>query len=282
MANTVLEVVELRAGQSGNTDKDRREWVRVFRVTLETHEHGPVYACFGNISIPTVGDPHPLDALALVRTVRVEKANDVNPVYDVTVRYSTEWAGYLSPVHEPANVQWGFTASQEVVTRDVFTGQHISASTGELLVPGIEQDVHRLTLRVTRNEWAYSAVMASTYIGKVNSDYTTICGLPITPGKALCRNFAGTAIHTNEWNYFRVEYELEFNVNTFSREVLDHGTYYYDSSGNKQVFRDGGEQSTRPHLLNGAGGMLPDGSPPVYLEYFTRKQIAFAALGLDI
>ena len=204
-------------------------------------------------------------------------------IYECVVNYdSREERTEDNPLNEPARIRWGSQAYTEVVETDIFSGAEIASSAGERFIPGVEQDKYNLLLTFIRNEASFGAQTADGWKGRVNSDSVSILGLPITAGQGLVHEVTGERRYRNGTTYWEVTYQIEFNPDTFSVYLLDQGTYYLDSAGDRVVFRDEEELADRPKNLDGSGGELGDasGDDPVYLEYFTREMFAFSAMGL--
>jgi len=284
MSGVVESVVEQLSPQSGKSTPGSSEYSRIFRVTLDDSFCGPYYAirAFGD-GIPNIGDTYPADPFAYVMAWNCSQVGD-EPVFDVRVDYSTiENAISNDPEDWAAVLSWGFVTKTVVVETDVVTGNAIASSAGEVFIPPLEDDNYNLKGIVVRNEsdLFWDPGLASLAEGRVNSNYGMVLGIIIAPGQALMRSISSRRETYAGIYYYKVTYEIEFDQGGFVREVLDQGTYYLDGSGNKQMFRDGGELADRPHNLNGFGGQLVSPASPVYIPFDTKYSFDFSLLGLE-
>lgn len=287
MATTVQEI---REGTSGAISLERKKYTRNLKVYLEEPTLGSYYAMTAT-GVPLIGDVHPVDPYARVSRIETRSASDSHDIYDVVVHYDSEMQTTTDdPLYAPAQVRWGFGVGTEVVEYDALTGNQITSSAGELLVPPMEKEFYTLSCSISRNESNvyFNPVYIERIVGCVNTDYCTIAGLSVAPGECLFKNGrAERRTHkTTGLYYWNTSYEFEFralnawDLGGFYRDVLDHGTYYLDADGNIQPFKEGGELASRPHNLDGFGGPLGSGLSPVFLTYAVYPGASFGSLGL--
>jgi len=120
-------------------------------------------------------------------------------------------------------------------------------------------------------------------MGKVNAESGYIGDVSFGPNQLRIHNIAGSRQFYSGGFYWDVTYEFDVDPNSEAgfRDVLDQGTYYLDSSGDRINFTDDdGELSERTRKLDGDGGPLPVGSSPVFLTYRTRSLFLTSELGI--
>jgi hypothetical protein len=221
-----------------------------------------------------------------------------------TCHYSYEYGEQCAdPMYDAPEVTWTFNPISQVVANDLVSGKPLTASNGEVFVPGVEQDYYELVLNVTRSEDVgtpvrvygtqyWTPTIAQPFVGAVNATAQTILGLsvPIRGGK--CLDYSGTFGIRSGYPYWKVHYQLQFACaivsNSYDRRVLDQGTFYC-SSGVKTQFQDGGTLSEALGLLNGSGQPLvtnqtacpPTTPSAVFLTFRTFPTAEFANLNLN-
>lgn len=286
---TAVLSVEETFEQSAVFGKDGSKYLRTFQVVLDDSYMGPWYAANAGYPIPSPGDVCPVDTDAVVVSCDVKpREGDKNHIFDVTIGYDT---AYDNPYDEPVQVQWSTrTWEQEVIT-DAITGYPIVNSADDLLVPPAKEDRYNLVCTITRNESSFDPAVQGLYCGCVNTDYVWIANLYVAPGCAMVKNISGTwtvkKILGWTWGYWVVTYELEINAASFVNYVEDLGVYYIDLVNGDPDYDyhvtfmdDEGHPADRPKLLDGSGGPLPFGDPPVFLTYYTKPGIALSPLDL--
>lgn len=272
----------LRGGRSSTKSSDGRSYVHQYQVTFTNFDdilRISQVADDGTTAIPLLGESFPTDANVVVANKEVLQVK-MEPVTIVTVTYATrDRDTNESPFSDPARVNWGFAAINQVVEKDLSTNKPIDSSAGEVLVPGLEQESYNLTLTVVRNFVSFDPVDAKSFIGKINFGSVDIDGTVWANKTVLCRDFSGSFLKRNGTPYYAVTQQFEF-ANSWDREVIDQGTYYIDG-GNKVLFRNAGEKSPTVTNLDGSGSPLIEGNNAEFLTFTTRNAVSFTSLDLD-
>lgn len=299
MAVTVYEIGERNSAKRA----DERRYERRFYVSLG-YAGGPEDAEIANgvngQKIPGIGDPHLGAPQAVAEEIRPEPVEGIFGDYIVTVVYSTTAASGDQddlPTERPADIQWdsifeSMAIDASISDNPLFDGKPIVNSAGQPFDPPYEISVPFATLRVVRNETAFSAFTALAYTGKLNSD--TFLGQ--SPLVAKCTKIAGRRFFEQNAYWWEVTYEFLFRpprtlyqgttpiqYSGHSLFALDNGLMQLDAQNNLVPCVDtNGNQVTQPALLDGAGHQEP-ASPnpnPNYMVYQIAKAVPFAPLGL--
>ena len=245
-----------------------------------------------------------------------QSGNDGLPMYDITITYDNVVQDYntndvnSTVIAENAQYRWGTTTVQMGMEFDIAGGKMLT-SAGEPFVQVLEQDFYKTTYSVTKsvNITTFDAYVTAVLniLGSVNDASVPVAGgsISFAPYCSIFKNFTSEAVYTADWDvwYYRVTFEFEntapLPINgiqksatdpaqsgylySHQRAILDQGTYYKDSGGNKQVFRVAGETTQQPGNLDGSGGMLAENGTPVFLIYQTRPVLSWSAImgGID-
>ncbi len=293
-----------------NANLNEREYVRKFRVQTNDLLDGPVVVTAAP-GIPLLYSAYVFgneaDRYALLREISAERAGPASYFWIVTCTYKTPPASSGSmpggterdtsgandnPLLMLPEVETSFEKFQEVIyyVYDFATQAFIpcKATNGQVFDPPPTRDASRLTLTITRNEDINSPHPAVdvAYIDSVNSDVFWGCG----PGTWKCMGIS-TKRETKQlfgaiqFPYLKVTYKFEARP-TWDTRLLDAGAYWLD----KTLIKPDAEPFKRKFItddghprigaLDGFGGKLRDGAPPVFLTFrlYFRKQ--FAALNL--
>jgi hypothetical protein len=147
--------------------------------------------------------------------------------------------------------------------------------------PTVEE--YHQTLTVVRNEMTFDPDEAESYINHTNLTKWFPGGKLALPGEALCTEFRGERSHQKRIPFWIVTYAFEF-AHEWDIIIPDKGPYAAPNSPgggnpfNRQLANDG--TAIGLARLNGAGGFLPQGQPPMYLGFRSKKRAEFNALNL--
>jgi hypothetical protein len=85
----------------------------------------------------------------------------------------------------------------------------------------------------------------------------------------LCESVDATFTKINNFWVWQCRFVVVYNKEKWiPTEILDAGYFYLDGQGKKKLaVDDKGNPLGQPVLLNGRGGLLPNGAPPVYLRF---------------
>jgi len=283
---SVVSVKERTEGQRSWKTTEGREHRRVFVVILNDVTDGAQTARLA-AGVPDIGDAHPGDATA--KAYRVDPQGTASSlawyVY-VDYRRPTHKTKAEDPLDDPVQIEWGFRTVSAVLEKDR-NGNGILNSAGEPFDPPLEDDVHILTLTVTRNEPTFSANTANNYVNTVNSGTVTLCGLQVTARQAKLSGCSAQSAERNGVNYCIVRYQLEFKVATWDRDVLDQGIREWidagdHSKGLKQIKGPDGEYVMKPVKLNGNGRASAATADATYLTFECNTLKDFSTLNLNI
>jgi hypothetical protein len=265
-----------------------RTYTRVFDVECDDPNDGPLTAT-NHPDIPTLRDFYLIpgvesDPNSYVRSIRARPKEWLGSgvVYAVTVSYQPLDPGESAEaVSRLARIQFSFNKFERVVWVDQ-DGNAIRNSAGDPFAEPVTIDDSRPVIVVTRNEDvnAFNVTLAGEYQDTVNQAVWN--GFP-------SRTVKCTEIRTSEerkdpttalW-YYEVNYVFEVKWETWSRFILDQGFAYLDGS-TREPFLDSDKQPVSdPKLLDGTGAELPDGDPPVTLEFRVYPDADFNTFNID-
>lgn len=264
-----------------------RTYTRVWEVEVDRAD-GPLVAS-NHASIPTLRDSYSIsgiesDANAYVQTIEAEPIVDqgASIVYAVTVNYGPLDPGEMAEaLDRKIRIQFSFNKFERIVWIDE-DGNPIRNSAGDPFGDPVTRDDSRPIIVVTRNEDVndFDVTLAGQYQDVVNDD---------TWNTFPARTVKCTEIRTSEERkdpstnlyYYEVTYVFEVKWDTWTRKILDQGFAYLDG-GVRKPFLDADQQPiSDPRLLDGLGAELPDGDPPVELDFRTYPDADFAVFNID-
>jgi hypothetical protein len=139
----------------------------------------------GSTTIPAFRAASGSDSNALALRINSRrKAEGSDLVWLVTVDYRTPTRRTFAadPTDDPVLIDWTSWAWSQVIAKEQ-DGTVITNSAGQPL-RSILQDAHDMQVVIVRNQNSYNPVLAWSYHDTVNSDSTTIAGLPVTARQA--------------------------------------------------------------------------------------------------
>lgn len=227
--------------------------------------------------IPNLWDTHPSNQWKYVQNI---DAVQVGPnTVEVVVRYVT----IENPIDRPPEIEFLSAVSTEPVDRDK-DDNPITNSAGELFDPPITKDCRDLVIRARRYQSSFDKPQASAFEGSVNSQ--TIWGY--APGKVKCNVYTGREVRFAGLWMYEVTFEFQVREDGWKRRILDQG--FREKTGVDETTDEplyaaikdtSGVPLSSPTMLDGAGVILADTAPPVFLEFDLITENDFTILGLD-
>jgi hypothetical protein len=292
-------VREIATGTSARQDATSTRVVRIWHVKLTVPDYGNVAALTAvdpstAETPPKVGDGHPLVPYATVTDLSADPIGGPEDRINwlVTANYKTKTyrargsEPVENPLEEPPAVNWGFRSSTEPVYEDR-DGNPIANSAGDAFDPTITEEVFNLEVTITRNEETYDADQAAEYINTINDAQTIIAGHTAAKWEARLSEYSAQKAEKNGQEYWVVTYRVEFNEDTFIREVLDQGLREKDGSTMKKITESvkgvsGKTTITEPVKLDGSGAELAVGAAAHYQSFRTLEEKDFDTLQLNV
>ena len=186
--------------------------------------------------------------------------------------------------------------------------QAITNSAGTVFDPPPMKDYTTSVLRITRTSDFYSGDAAQWYANTVNEDDIRINRMGyshfIRAGTGKIESITGARKLYGRIMYWEWTIEIHIEPGGWHHLLLDrgysdaknakpwaksrYGDGYYDNDGNREpspagqsaLIDDEGHQIREPVLLNGKGGVLPEGKGPVWLRYGVYLMTSWAGLNI--
>lgn len=246
--SAIVSVKELFAGRSGTpfeASSMHREYLRKFRVMVNSNKVGPVTVGFAN-GIPAPYSPYATeeesDLLALCTSIKAEQEHEDDwQSWIVDCQYSTQMpegggqGNLLSPDSasgeqnnpelEPPDIEWDWEVEQRALSKDL-DGNPIVNSATQPFTPAVTFEVGHAILTYSRNELSFSRDKASKFSYVTNSDVF----LGADPGTVLCYPPRGKRVFRGKAAYWRVTYKFRFGrqldngrLETVQPRLLDQG-----------------------------------------------------------
>lgn len=190
-----------------------------------------------------------------------------------------------NPLDQPPRFRFACTRGSKILDKDT-DGEQITNSAGDAYDPPVERNTTSVVLIVNRNELAPDFPTVLGWCDKINeSDWNTFPArtLLIAPINLPAREYDQNA----DQLYYPMEYQFEYNPDTWDKMVLDAGTREFDPNTSPPGLKDiliQGQPATEACLLNGSGRYLP---PPVakddvvYRKVKAYDTLDFSLLNLD-
>ena len=139
-------------------------------------------------------------------------------------------------------------------------------SAGDWFDPPLVRDDSRPVLTIVRNEADFDPEIADSYRDTVNDDYF----FGAAAGRVKCVSITGKQLFSADvlpgGFYWVVTYTFQFNRDGWASPLLDQGFRRLVSGSRRAILVDG-QPASAPVLLDGSGGVLTPGDPPVYQTY---------------
>ena len=294
-------VNEIAAGGSKVAISDR-SYQRVWRV-LSDSAVNPIQA---GAAVPAaIGQPFPFDPLARCTDITAKWAQpeDSHEVYLVTAKYETKSGGDdeqedENPLNDRPVKRWGARWVRLPVR---FTNdkpkQAIVNSVGQRFDPQPEEDFQIASFSYQVNQAVYDENLAVEYRGAINDKPITIGGRRAEKYQVRIASITADNAERNGIRYWVVKITVEF-ADDWRLLMVDEGLRKTAPPSNEEgepkylgngrfgeivpIVDGEGNPITEPVLLDGKGGVLPEGAEPVLLEFQTaaKPYKSFAKIGL--
>lgn len=242
-------------------------------------------ASAGGTAIPAIDAVHPYDNhwICRARTSRPQNGGLHWKVY-CTYEYR------VPPLTEEPVIVWDFAEHMEMI-EETRAGNKIETTSREPLDPPLTEPYHDLVLRVDKNYTSYDALTAADYMNSVNLNVMQIDFALLPAYTMLLSMWKADKFYWGETAYWKHHFEfmirlakdpMDGEIIGWRRRIADQGFYslaggWNGNPADKQRLLDrDGEPVTTPQLLNGFGGVLPDGDPPVFNIFETKKMRDFS------
>lgn len=234
-------------------------------------------ASHGGVSVPAYYAAHPADSNFFVMRKSVRPKGPT--LWQVTVGYD-----YVeNPLLLPYSVQFIPQGSQEAIDKAADDAE-LCNSSKEPFDPPIQEEFYDFSIVLRRNEAAFNIAAVNPYLNAVNADAFGFYGrnsqlYAFAAGLVRCKSIqADERRHGPTW-FWEVTYEFVVRNDGWLRRILDQGFRTLDGTGYVNIADADGNPLTQPAKLNGSGAVLAATAEPVYLQFQTKKTLAFAACG---
>ena len=263
----------LESGEKRNT----REYTRTWLVVSDTFADDS-YTILNGWSTATGitwGTAFPSDSLSFAKKFQADAEADDSLNWVVTCTYGQY--PYASPNdcpwEQPAKVKWSPQQYEQSLDQSPVDNTAFLNSAGDPFANPIVRDQTRIVLTVTQAEETWDGSLALNYCDVINSN-SYMGAAPYT--------FKSIVGAESEWStkwgfYWTVNYELQYNPDTWRKTVLDCGYYYIDqSSSTKRPIMVNGALATSPQLLYDTGAICPKGGTPHWFTFKVYTETTFA------
>lgn len=293
------------SGRSASGDENyTREYVQEYDVFTDDAADGPL-SILNSALVPQLGDLYPTDTGARVSN-RQAVQNDADPrAWVVTVTYSSKLNIAVSlttgsggpgtggggggggseqsqdanpllrgPVYEISTETYQRAITQDLTVPDPLP---LENSAGEPFDPPVVLDDAYFIVTVTHNKPSYNWYDYKSLLYTCNADL--FLGVFPATTALFTQHRASSRVENNQriWevtNTFRIN-----DAGWYTMPILDQGFRVNDpDEGIVELVDARGEKLTRPRKLDGAGQLLDDDEPPVYLAFIVRETANFSVL----
>lgn len=240
-----------------------------------------------DVNVPHRGDAHPNMPGLLVDSVTIERTSSY--LFKVTCNYvcqSTDEDTTPAPEGEAPEITISFTTGEVPIDTQPADDKPIMNAVGERYDPPITARRSYLVVKITRNEFSFSASSMASYIQTVNASSWN----GWSAGCVLLAGVEAREVTPSDGNvYWRVTYELWINANKWTKRVLHQGFRLKVGTLTNGMpdystltESDGTTPRKSPALLNadGTAEINPDSGTPVWLEWDVYASSNFSSLGL--
>lgn len=220
---------------------------------------------------------HPDDSLIRLKEIKVDEGDDAHN-WRVTTEYGLldqdEQEENQAPTARRTKKTWTFTTKTKVLDRDI-NEDVIQNSANDFFQDGVEVTVYLAVLQVSKNiaDGNFDPATFWSYAGKCNASGF----MGASSGQVQFIPKQAVFTPDEEYgDYWEVSYEFVFDPDGHDKvKLLDQGFNKLDGNNKVQILDDNDEPVADPRLLDGAGGELPDGSSPVFLEFEVIELLDF-------
>jgi hypothetical protein len=281
------QIHEGRGGQIGVEDKTKVKvtHTQVWRAETDSNDDDEtVIAAYAGC--PEVGDEHPNNPYAHLKTIAFRNESFSKKVWLVTLTYSTdEYEQQENPLDTTARITWRSEQFQKPIWKDI-QGYAITNSAGDFYDPGPERDDSRWVATVVKNMPMVPTWLIS-FQDAVNSAPFNIDGIPVATRHAKIQSVEiGDWQYHNDTAYRQVTISIAISADEFVLEVLDQGFNYLDGGARKRIMvedEDGQKaEPTTPVQLNGSGAVITSPTPAtaVFRTHYIYNTANFGQLPL--
>lgn len=230
--------------------------------------------------IPKQGNTHPDNSFFRVIQIEIEQ---VSPIYfKVVCKYNTKSEEGENPLDQPPDITFDSVTTTEEIDEDVH-GNPIQTVNGEPIT-GVTEEIHDLTMSISRNLASFNPFSQYVYLKKVNSD--NYFGFP--PGVAKIKKISASNVFTDDYEYWAVNVQFQFRepIRTTAQKAwwkrVKHQGFYVKNDNDEIVHAvdENGENVTSPVNLKLDGKEETDKEKAHWLEFETLNKISFASLNL--
>lgn len=254
-----------------------KQYVRTWQVVTDNPYDDAVAVenYWVNATGITAGSQFPSDVYAIAKDIRVNCTDVSGKFWTVTCNYgpSDNTDQEINPILKPAEYEWSFAQFTENTNYDIY-GRAIINSAGDMFLGGVQRDNSRPVLKVKKNQYSFSPLLAAYYKDAING--TPFVGAPIKTVK--CQNISTKNVFDSNFGwYWACDFEFQFDFRTWDAIMIDQGLREYDPSKRERVpILDGGsEKCSEPEMLNGYGKKLTKGGTPIYIRYTIYNILPF-------
>lgn len=207
----------------------------------------------------------------LISDVGINESADDGFQFEVVLTYGGEATD--NPLAEPAKYSIQYQQHEIPVEIDI-NGQAIVNSAGDQFQEILFKDDSRPIIRIQKNLAAFPSGIALQAKDKVND----AAFLGFAAGQVKFMTISGDPqTHQTIGEYYSVS--IEFAVAPdWKKHVLDQGFRYINDDEEKTHILVDNKEISQPALLDGNGGVLPNGGNPVELEFTIYEDEDFSTL----
>lgn len=219
------------------------------------------------------------DTFAICSSIAVSRIGQ-SLAWKVVMSYET-WNPAFNNVDPTANqprVSWSYARYEKIADQDIY-GNAIVNTAFDPFDPPVVKDANRPVLKVTRTEANFDHQWAGDLESALNTD--TFAGYPA--GMVKVSNISAT----DRWDPLQgqlwdVEYEFEFDVDGWNKNVLSSGYRQLVSGNSVNILDHNGSPITTPALLDASGAQIPPGSSApadaLALEFVVHEGVSYGTV----
>lgn len=276
----VVSVERIASGRSGTWERNKRSYTATWRVITSEPVIGAIEAMGGVFStLFPIGTPYAsfyeYDDFATLAKLTAEPVDGLRTKWIVKGEYDTQekpGKRLNGPIEQAPTIEWDFGSYDRVLVKDR-DGNAIVNSAGHAPDPPYTERKFTLILRYTRNEASYSPLTAIQYYDRINDGpFLGAAAKTVKLNKWLGKQQHAPAVGAFAGGeYWRVEYEFEWNPESWDEVIRDQGMIDKDY---KPILAEG-QPVTHPVPLQNGYKKTP-ANPP---NYITVKRLALANFG---
>lgn len=265
----------------------QKHHTRVFVVRCSSVDDGTAVALTGDDgtnAVPGIGEAHPADEDALAISVDAEPADDSEKDFYVTVEYSdspdeTKGISLVSPVEDPAVVDWGYEEFDEAYFTDHSeTPLPVVNTAGEPFDPFPTRSAGVRVVTIEKNEASLNLSQMESLTKTVNSNTITIDGETIAAGKAFMAGITAVKQSRGGNAFYRKRYTIRLKTDDWDDRILNAGYQQLVDGERKDIVDAEGNPVTKPWPLDEDGTAK---SSPTDYDELVFKPYPSASWGVD-